>query len=351
MIQPFRVKILLFFFFLCLNFECLSSTLNMHPKNWSNESFVKLLREGNVVSILPMREHLKQVGRKIEFDGQVYLVKLDNGIKAVFKPVPEDDIDDAHAEVAAYKSSILLGFPYIPPTIFTSINGKKGSLQLFVETNVDSLDPEAYKTALKGVTREDIANLKIFYFVFGQWDSGPHNQLIVQKQGKTYIVAIDNETIKNRQYVKYGSLPFVRTHYSEKLATNDAGKPFPFTKAKVIREPTAKKLKKVFGDSFPRSFYRSFNSYSAELHYVIFQNSLWRRFHGGDKSFVLSHTNCLPAKTKKKLQQLTIPVLKKIFLSAKGADFLSPVYLRAILERRDQVLNYFKEKKHINTCC
>lgn len=334
----------------------MSSVLNMHPKNWSNGNLIRLLEKGKVVSMLPMREYLKKVGKKIEtewgmsFEGQIYFVKLDNGIKAVFRPVSEDDIGDAHAEVAAYKASVFLGFPYVPPTIFTSIDGKKGSLQLFVETKVDPLVPEAYEAALEYVTREDMANLKIFYFVFGQWDSGPHNQLIVQESGRTYIIAIDNEGIQKRQHVKYGSLPFVRIRYSDKLATNDAQKPFPFSQVKVIHDPTPEKLKKVFGSSLPESFYKSFNLYSKTLYYVVFQNSLWRQFHATDKSFVLSHTNCLPEKTKKKLQQLTIPVLKKIFLSAKDSDFVTPQYLRAILERRDQVLNYFKEKRHANTC-
>lgn len=116
-----------------------------------------------------MKEHLESCGKKAEFDGEVYFVELDNGLKAVFKSFPQDDLGDAYAEVAAYDASVVLGFPYIPPTVMKTIKDKKGSLQLFVETDIDPLAPGVYEATLKKVSQDDIANLKLFYFVFGQW--------------------------------------------------------------------------------------------------------------------------------------------------------------------------------------
>ncbi len=323
---------------------CCLPPVNTHPENWKNSEIANLLKKGKVVSIRSMREHLHSLGKKAEFDGKVFIVEFDNGLKAVFKSFSKDDLEDAYAEVAAYQASIALGFPNVPPTIMTEINGMKGSLQLFVETNIDALDPGIYETALKETSLEDKANLKLFYFVFGQWDSGAHNTLIFKDKVKTYLIAIDNSGIRNHQFVKYGSLPFVRLCYSDSLQTNDWHKPFPFNEAKVIQNPTSEKLKKILGNNFPESFYQSFKSYGYPFRYVIYRNSLWRQFHAGDEKFVVSFTNHLSDQTRKKLKSLNLARLKKIFACAKNADFLTPAYLNAILDRRNQVLQYFDKQ-------
>lgn len=319
--------------------------IDTHPKNWKNSEISKLLKKGKVVSMRPMRAHLKSCGKRAEFDGDVYLVELDNGLKAVFKSLPKDDLGDAYAEVAAYEASVVLGFPHIPPTIMTEIKGMKGSLQLFVETDIDALDPGVYDTALKEASAEDVANLHLFYFIFGQWDTGPHNILIFKDQEKTHLVAIDNSGIRNHQHVKYGSLPFVRVLYSDKLQTNDWDKPFPFEQAKTIENPTTEELRKIFAHRLPETYYQAFKSYGLSFRYVISRNSLWRQYHAGDKSFVMSFTNHLLDQTRKTLECLNLPMLTKIFACAKNADFLTPAYLQSILERRDQVLRHFNERR------
>ncbi len=156
---------------------------------------------------------------------------------------PKGDLGDAYAEVAAYQASLVLGFPRIPPTVIRKVNGTLGSLQLFIETSIDALAPGVFNATLKEVDPEEVDNLKIFYFVFNQWDSGPHNILIIENQGKKHFVAIDNSGIGNHGHVKYGELPFVRVCYSEDLNTDDWNMPFPFEKAQVIAEPNADGLR------------------------------------------------------------------------------------------------------------
>lgn len=325
-------------FFLLIN--SVFANVNTHPENWKNPELARLLKHGRVLSLKPMKEYLKSHGKNIEFEGKVFFVELDNGLKAVFKAFPDDDMGDAYGEVAAYQASVFLGFPNVPPTVMRKINGMKGSLQLFVETSVDALAPGVYESALKEASAEDVANLKLFYFVFGQWDTGKHNILILKDRGKTYIIAIDNSGIHNHQHVRYGDLPFVRVQYSDALKTNDWDKPFPFDSAKIIEKPTPEKLKKVFGNLFPDSFYQSIKLYNGSIRYVIYRNSLWRQFHAGNKEFI-SFAQFLPDATRKKLETLDLLALKKIFSCARGADFLKPAYFNAILERRDQVLHYF----------
>jgi len=307
---------------------------------WEGAKIINQLKTGKVISQIPMRDFLKSQGKKAEFNGKVFLVELDNGLKGVFKSLPKDDLGDAYAEAAAYQASLVLGFPNIPPTVIREINGEKGALQLFINTPIDPLAPGVYTKALAEVDPNEVENLKIFYFVFGQWDTGPHNIVILAEQGKKYLIAIDNGGIRNHQYVKYGDLPFVRVCYSDGLQTNDWDKPFPFDQAQTISEPTPDKLKKYFGNKLAKSFYQSFKTYHQPLHYIVYQNSLWRQFHAFDKGFARSFTPHCSQKTKNALKSLNFTTLRKIFAEAKGADFLTPAYFRAILERRDQVLRH-----------
>lgn len=182
----------------CLSFNCSYAHEFEHPASWHNPKITKILKTAKVTDIKPMKEVLIEQGKKAEFDGQVFLITLENGVQAVFKSLPLDDQGDAKAEVAAYQASVYLGFPYIPPTVLRKINGMTGSLQLFVNTPIDLLKNGEYKKYSKKFSKEDENNLKIFYFVFGQWDSGPHNLLAYPDASKIYPIAIDNSGIRNQ---------------------------------------------------------------------------------------------------------------------------------------------------------
>ena len=311
-----------------------------HPKTWSNPQITEILKEAEVANIKPMSLFLSENGKTSDFYGQVFLVTLDGGIRAVFKSLKPDELGDAHAEVAAYKASLFLGFPYVPPTVLREIKGMKGSLQLFVPTSVDLLADGEYEKAIREVSAEDNANLRIFYFIFGQWDSGPHNLLAYKDETKTYLIAIDNSGICNHQMVKYGDLPFVRVLYCDKLDTQDYDKPFNFEIAETIANPTAEKLRLVFKDRFPESFYTGFKSYGKQpFKYILYQNGLWRQYHASDEDFVRAHAHHCPQKTKRAIQKLNLTALKQIFTiqGESEPDFLNASYFENILERRDQV--------------
>ncbi|HXH54301.1 MAG TPA: hypothetical protein VNK03_00940 [Gammaproteobacteria bacterium] len=300
-----------------------------------------------------MRDFLLSKGRIVDFENIVTLVTLADDTQVVFKPVPSDDLGDAHAEVAAFKASKFLGFPEVPPTVIRKINGKTGSLQLYVEPTQDILKPGAYEKVLQNAAPDDLANLKLFYFVFGQWDSGPQNLIVTKKSDRIHLVAIDNSGIRNRQYVQYSHLPFVRVCYSELLNTNDWHLPFPYQNVKMIENPTFEKLYEILGDKFPKKTLMNLSKHtkkSTDFHrYVIYKNSLWIQFHASDISFVLSHTDHYPQKTIAMLKRLNKRVLDNIFSEAKGSDFLTNDYLEAILNRRDQVVKaYENARKNIS---
>lgn len=315
----------------------------------SSEATLQNLTRKPVLSVVPMKEWLRRKGYNAEFDGEVYFVKLKDDLNAVFKVQPEQDMGDAFAEVAAYKASKFLGFPEIPPTIIRKVNGKMGSLQLYVEPFVDPTRPNVYKDVMRSAHKEDVSNLKLFYFVFGQWDTGAHNIVFTKDQGRVKWVAIDNSGIRNHQFVQYGDLPFVRVFYSDALNTHDWHLPFPWKKVKIIRDPSIENLIKVFGNTIPNHILKNLSKYGTPIHYVIYRNSLWRQYHKEDPNFDISHTNDYPEKSILALKKLNRGVLEKIFSHAKGADFLTNAYLQAILERRDQVIKAYKKQREHKT--
>jgi hypothetical protein len=318
-----------------------------HPSRWqtpdANLKVTKLLKEGAVIEKKSMREVLSGEGKRAEFDNNVWLVKLDNKLSAVFKPEPAGDLT-AYVEVAAYRASVELGFPYVPPTVLRTIDGEQGSLQLFIKTQSDLLIDDEYKQFLKDVHEDDLDRLKIFYFVFGQWDTGPHNLLLFKDGGeRSYPIAIDNAGIANLQQVQYGELPFVRVLSSGQLGdSDDHDRPFPFDQAKTVENPTKENLSELFGQPLPDEFYRSFNWYGKRSRYVIYRNSLWRQYHAFDDGFVRSYTPRCPEGSRAALEKLTLDRLKQIFSATPtGSDCLSDAHLNAILGRRDTILQHF----------
>ena len=79
---------------------------------------------------------------------------------------------DVFAELVAYKISQKLGFPNIPETKIAKINDKIGSLQDFIagDINYNEINSDDFKNQLD--------KLKIFSFVFGQWDLSTYNFVV-----------------------------------------------------------------------------------------------------------------------------------------------------------------------------
>lgn len=94
---------LVVFFFLAISFKLTASECYYHPKRYRDKRVTELLRDGRVINILSMRDFLLEKDRKADFDGDVYLVNLDNGLKGVFKNVQPDDFGNTQAEVQLIK--------------------------------------------------------------------------------------------------------------------------------------------------------------------------------------------------------------------------------------------------------
>lgn len=345
-------KILQLTFILCIiifkdSFAYPGADYDWHS-SLSEDQILLSLRNSKITHMIPMEEYLHENQYEDDFGGEVYLAILDNGIKASFKVVPADDLGDAIAEVAAYRASRFLNLDLVPPTVIRKVDNNYGSLQFFVKPSVDALSKDQYDKAFAHANPVNVANLHLFYFIFGQWDAGPHN-IIVQYNGDIpRLIAIDNAGIRYMQYAKYGDFPFVRVIHDNNLNTKDFNTPFPFDN--TLTESSAEKFREKFKHTLPHSFLDDLARCEQPIRYVIWRNSVWAQFYKGNKKFKPSYTQYYPEETIESLRKLDIDTLKYIFSYATNTDFLTDEYLKSILERRDQILNdYYTIQKNYNS--
>ena len=91
--------------------------------------------------------------------------------RAVWKNVttaPGGILDEWRFEIAAYRMDKLLGLEMVPPTVEREFRGKKGSLQLWVETAFSLLDVMNQGIPISDEAGPQVENLK---YVTRAWDS------------------------------------------------------------------------------------------------------------------------------------------------------------------------------------
>lgn len=115
---------------------------------------------------------------------EVYLVKFASGVSAIFKPDPEFWVIDSkksnrylsnsNAEVATYELSRIFGMQTIPITVRRQIDGKMGSLQVFVKGEQAII----YNEHLPSDVLEQAVDLYIFDYIIRNADRNEKNMLI-----------------------------------------------------------------------------------------------------------------------------------------------------------------------------
>ena len=322
------------------------------PLNWSTHStqIKEALKTGEAVEIKSMREALKSDNRNADFSGAVYKVKLSNGLEAVFKTTDSGNLAKDRMEEAAYDISVATGIAFVPPTVHRNLTAdfnktghtqtKTGFLSLFVENQTDliSLSKTKFDELLERSGEERVANFKIFNFVFGNWDVGPHNMLISEyKRGNNidyFPISIDNEGIANIQKVEYGEIPFVKFFETNSSIPKTE---FPFDEAKLSDTAAKQEVSEKIG------FYPLGRTHN----YIVWNGCYWAQFFdsywGSPKDIVdLLYTNYLPPKTKIALKNLSKEQLFKIFGKTEqtASEHLKGI-VAGILKRRDMLLTEF----------
>jgi hypothetical protein len=281
-----------------------------------------------------MEDYLKEHGKTADFDGEVYSVYLENGLHCVFKVTT----DEILGELIAYKISKEFGFGNVPPTIYVTLDlpiegqmvSKTGYLSLFVDSPIDlaKYSDEEFFALLAKMDPEEVANFKIFNFVFGNFDVGVHNTLIYKYNNKLYPILIDNEGISNEKIVEYGDIPFVKFHYFDSIDD------FPFSPSNIYScDKGARSIFKKHG----------YNPPNYEHNFMIFKNSYWVQYKGQGHALrikKLLYPDFIPENTKKSLDRMEREKLLNIFPQDEAMKSNVKRLIEQILERRDMLVKH-----------
>ena len=321
--------------------------------DWKKHAQIeKELQTQGLKKLISMRAFLKSKGHTADFDSpEVYLAVLNNGLKGVFKVRHPKEIDNAHAEVAAYKASCHFDIYLVPPTVMRTFNGKTGSLQFYVEPSMDLLKDGNYLRSLSLADTADVANMKVFSFLLGQWDNGPHN-LIVQKNKGVYSLAlIDNEAIFKKQKIRHGDFAFVQVYLARPLGSfyinSKESESFPFDVSTKPLSPNPEEIKRTLGKNISSSSLVNYLSkVKLPIYYRIWKGEFWHQIHKGnpDPCFQPLYINFCPRNILNLLKKLNESDIRKMFSIATKDKFFNQEYINDILERRDQILKAVEEK-------
>lgn len=307
---------------------------------------VEQLLHDKVVNVQSLEKVLEKNGKVVATKRKLFLVTLRSGIKGVFKPLSKKDRPmtkkQMAAEVAAYKASSILGFSFVPPTVIRTINDMRGSLQFFVKTDIDPLAPGVFDHAVTYADQDELATLKIFYYVFGRWSNLSRNFLLDYKNGKYSFIGIDNEGMWHRKYWRYGENAFVYCHWKGIKIPENHATTFPYDHYYTIHNPDPAKIKKQFGSEISDYYLQKFCQVNP-LKYVYYDNALWVNLKGNARCFAF--TTRYPEETIRKIKTIDYPMLYTIFHDAQDAGFVTDEFIDSILDRRDQVLAHYNQLK------
>lgn len=337
----------------------ISFAVENHQPQW-NDTFdfthaEQQMKQASIVQMTNMRTYLEQQGKTARFVNEVHLAALSNGWLTAFKPIKDDDLGDAIAEVSAYAASEKLGLHLVPPTVLKEYEGRIGSAQFFVHSPFDLLKPEENKTAFAMIPVERKAAMYLFYYIFGQWDTHAENSIIAydQTSNKAYLALIDNTAIRNRLKVRYGEHAFVKRMHQDDIKPY-TGEPFPYDKPVILDLPiTANKASEKLDDfPIPQYLLNNWVSYGMNKQAcVVWSDALWVQFYRNSKEVPPNYTDFYPKEVMKQFKTLDLNMLHEIYnLGIQNKlDFCNDRYFADILARRDEVMNAYKHsKKRLN---
>ena len=284
------------------------------------------LANDTIKNVTSLSEVLKKQGKTSKANAKIKMVELEHGLKGVCKKG-----ESKYAEIAAYKASKALGLTLVPPTIMRTIDGIEGSLQHYIASSVDLLNTKGSQS-FKKLNPKDKSDMKIFYYVFGQWDTHQGNQII---SDKGCLSLIDNEGMNRRVYNKYGDYPFIEKGENSTLPSIKTDT-FPYDKAITIRPHSYHQLDTLFSPYINSKQIKVLWEKRKSITYVIWQDTLWIYMN---KHPLRTKTKYYYASTLEKLKQLDRAKLAAIWSEGLPTD---PTYYEKIitltLERRDELL-------------
>ena len=284
------------------------------------------LARQEIVQLIPMRDYLTSNHQEPQFSHEVYLARMHDGLKAVFKP--ERKLKCAYAEVAAYKASKFLGLRLVPPTVLKKYKNLQGSLQFFVEH-----DPKA--NHMNQLSLKDQSDMHTFCFIFGKSGTRVANRVVAVHNNKYYPALIDNASMKSPQKAYYGDYPFIYKGIKNGTAQVPTTT-FPFEHEKKVADKSLKNLTRLFSNYMSARRIEHLVKSRKPIIYCFWGNTLWikRVTKTGP-----SYTKFYYRSTLEHYKNFTQENLEQLWAFWLTADKSRVEWLiQLILERKDQVL-------------
>lgn len=297
------------------------------PKWDNNFDFNKIensMRQDKIVKIVDMGKYLTN----ITLYHPVYLAQLSSGLVGVFKP--EKKLQFALAETAAYQASKFLKLNLVPPTVLKEFNGMHGSLQFFL---TDAKTSQEYASK---ISPKDISDMNLFFFVFGQTDNKPLNQIVQINNGKPNLALIDNAHMHHLQNTRFGDKPFICINSKKTNAE------CPFKKAVTINNISRKKFDSLFSKYLSKhmagSYFRQATKYK-HITYILHKKILWIKKHR------LNVTDKFYRSTIDAFKRLNPDALRNIWHDGLVHEKAHTEFLiKLISERKDQIVKIANNK-------
>jgi hypothetical protein len=168
---------------------------DVEPKVCPTKSW--LGREAEVEKLLETAEvtSVKDVGSGVTHPKRVELTEAGVAFSGAFKPIKAGRYsgywESYQAEIAAYRLDTLLGFGMVPPTVERRIEGRKGSLQFWVEgcKLYRDMPKQGPPAELQVQWNEQVATMKLFDTLIANRDRNAQNFMV---DGDWHIVLIDH---------------------------------------------------------------------------------------------------------------------------------------------------------------
>ena len=291
---------------------------NQKNRCWNDIDFKKteqLLLTSAIEQKIPLKIYPPS-----EEKSDVFLLFFKNGLRAVFKP--DRPVLEQASALRAYHLSQLMNFKLVPPTVIRTIDGKKGTLQFFVEGVM------GYDYDLSNLSFFYKRNIYIFNFILGGFDSDPDD--IVIGKNCNYPALIDNDgNMVLVSFIQYGDFPWVRfpiinAENLEESIDIAEYKNFPFDKIEVMKKVFSvapEKIKRIFAHVTSYGFINLFEPFlpndlvNDTLYYVKWENSIWVKFNLQELKYIYKDfaPHFLSKKTIKELQTLDIDQLHSLY--------------------------------------
>ena len=289
-----------------INLENIKNILKIkqnQSKCWNDINFKKtekLLLESKVKSLIPFykyykNQEIKKGKLKIDIEKRDSFYKqrkknheketplfvvfyYDNIIKSIFKEKNKNTslFNIIWSTASAYNFSQFFNLKMIPPTIIRKINGRLGSLQLFIESNIKIISCKNKLELLSKINRDFARNIYNFYFLTGIQDVHCGNILI--SKNCSMLVLIDNDSMYlNISKRGYFHQFFKISHTKKTILTEQDYKNAPFEEAIELKKDSIENLKRIYPTITPRQFKRvqRIASKYGDVLYLKYKDRLW----------------------------------------------------------------------------